>query len=86
VREPGFSPLTVVVAAVDLAGVLAGAALWWVADAERHGENMPWVFGITIALALAALIAWAVSAGRRRVALAVSTLLVIAAALTALFG
>jgi hypothetical protein len=86
VREPGFSPLTVVVAAVDLAGVLAGAALWWVADAERHGENMPWVFGITIALALAALIAWAVSAGRRRVALAVGTLLVIGAALTALFG
>jgi hypothetical protein len=86
VREPGFSPLTVVVAAIDLAGVLVGAALWWVADAERHGENMPWVFGITIALALAALIAWAVSAGRRREALAVSTLLVIAAALTALFG
>jgi cytochrome bd-type quinol oxidase subunit 2 len=85
-RERGFTPPTLIVAAVDLAGVLAGAALWWVADTERHGENMPWVFGITIALALAALIAWAVSAGRRRAALAVSTLLVIAAALITLFG
>jgi cytochrome bd-type quinol oxidase subunit 2 len=82
----GFTPLTLIVAAVDLAAVLAGAALWWVADSERHGENMPWVFGITIGLALATLIAWAVSAGRRRETLAVSTLLVIAAALITLFG
>jgi heme/copper-type cytochrome/quinol oxidase subunit 3 len=84
--ERGFTPLTLLVAAVDLAGVLAGAALWWVADTERHGENMPWVFGVTIALALAALVAWAVSAGRRRDSLAVSTLLVVAAALITLFG
>ena len=85
-RRRGFTPLTVLLAMVDLAVVLAGAALWWVADAERHGENMPWVFGITIGLAFVALIAWAVSAGRRRAPLVVSTLLVITATLIALFG
>jgi hypothetical protein len=82
----GFTPLALVLAAGDLVGVLAGAALWWVADAERHGENMLWVFGVTTALALAALIVWVASAGRLRVALATSTLLVIAAALITLFG
>jgi cytochrome bd-type quinol oxidase subunit 2 len=85
-RKRGFTLVTVLLALVDLAGILAGAALWWVADAERHGENMPWVFGITLALALVALLAWAASAGRRREALALSTLLVIAAALIAMFG
>jgi hypothetical protein len=85
-REGGFTPLTLLVAGVDLALVVAGAALWWVADAERHGENMPWVFGITMGLALVALIAWALSAGRRRAALAVSTVLVIAAGLITVFG
>jgi hypothetical protein len=57
-----------------------------VADAERHGENMPWTFGGTLALALLALMAWAISAGRRREALAAGTILVIAAALMVAFG
>jgi hypothetical protein len=47
---------------------------------------MPWVFGGVVALALLSLVAWAISGGRRREALAVSTILVIAAALIALFG
>jgi hypothetical protein len=85
-RERGFTPLTLLVAAVDLAGVVAGAALWWVADAERHGENMPWVFGGTVVLALLTLAAWGASAGRRRGALVASTILVIAAALIVAFG
>jgi hypothetical protein len=85
-RRRGFTALTVLLAAIDLAAVAAGAALWYVADAERHGDNMPWAFGITVALALLTLVAWAASAGRRREALALSTVLVIAAALIALFG
>jgi cytochrome bd-type quinol oxidase subunit 2 len=86
VRARGFTPLRLLVAVADLAVIVVGAALWWIADAERHGENMPWAFGITLALALVALVAWVASAGRRREALAVSTILVIVAALIALFG
>jgi high-affinity Fe2+/Pb2+ permease len=84
--QGGFTPLTLLVAAIDLGAVMAGAALWWVADAERHGDNMPWVFGLTIGLALAALIAWVASAGRRREALIASTALVLVAALITAFG
>jgi hypothetical protein len=85
-RRRGFTPLTLLVAAVDLAAIAVAAALWWIADAERHGEDMPWVFGVTVALALVALVAWAISAGRRREALALATILLIAAALIAFFG
>jgi hypothetical protein len=85
-RRRGFTPLTLLVAALDLAAIAAAAALWWVADAERHGENMPWAFGALVVLALLALVAWAVSAGRRRELLAASTILLIAAVLVTLFG
>jgi heme/copper-type cytochrome/quinol oxidase subunit 3 len=85
-RRRGFTPLTLLVAALDLAAIAAAAALWWVVDAERHGENMPWVFGATVVLALVGLVGWAVSAGRRREPLAASTILLIAAVLIALFG
>jgi hypothetical protein len=47
---------------------------------------MPWVFGITIALALLGLVAWVVSGGRRREALIGSTVLVIVAAFITAFG
>ena len=85
-RKRGFTPVTLLVAALDLAGAVGGAALWWLASAERHGENMPWAFGATIVLAFLALATWAISVGRRREALAVSTALVLAAALIVLFG
>ena len=80
-RRRGFTPLTVALGAIDLAAVAAAAGIWWVADAERHGDNMPWVFGATAVLALLALIVWALSAGRRRGALVAGTVLVVAAGL-----
>jgi hypothetical protein len=85
-RRHAFTPLTLLVAALDLAAIVAAAALWWVVDAERHGENMPWTFGARAAAAAAGLLWWALSAGRHRAALALSTLLLIAAAAVTLFG
>ena len=85
-RRRGFTPLTVLVAAVDLAAVVVGALLWWVADAERHGEDMPWLFGGLVAFALLAVLDWAYSGGRRRISLALGSVLLVAAAYAAFFG
>jgi hypothetical protein len=85
-RRTGFTPVTLLVAALDAAAIAVAAALWWVADAERHGDHMPWVFGIVVVIASLSLIAWTASLGRSRQALAASTVLLIAAALIAFFG
>ena len=84
--QRGFTPLTLLIAGVDVAAIGVAAALWWIAWVERDGENMPWVFGGLVAGAVVALLAWAISAGRLRTGLAAGTLLLIAAALAALFG
>jgi hypothetical protein len=82
----GFTPATVLIALVDLAAIVTAAALWWVADAERHGEDMPWVFGGLVGLALVAVLDWAYSRGQRRISLALGSVLLVAAACVAFFG
>jgi hypothetical protein len=85
-RRRGFTPLSLLVAALDLAAVALAATLWWIAWVERDGENMPWLFGAIVLLAVLALAAWAISAGRSRAALGIGTILMVVAALIALFG
>ena len=85
-RWRGFSPLTVLIAVVDLGGALGIGILWWWAKAERPADENPWWAAVAAGAALLALLVWLVSSGRRREALAISTVIVVGSALVVLFG
>jgi hypothetical protein len=85
-RWRGFTPLTVLVGVFDLAGAIALAGLWYLASAERPADEQPWWAAVMVALALLGLAIWVISAGRRREALAASTLIVVGSAVVVLLG
>jgi hypothetical protein len=85
-RWRGFTPLTLVIAVFDLAGALVLAVLWQWAAAERPADENPWWAGVMAGLALLSLVIWVLSAGRRREALAVSTVIVVVSAIIVQFG
>jgi hypothetical protein len=85
-RWRGFTPLTLLIGAVDLAGACVIGILWRWASAERPADEQPWWAGVMVGLALFSLAIWVVSAGRRREALAASTLIVVGSGAVVVFG
>jgi hypothetical protein len=86
VRWRGFTPLTVLIAAFDLAVALWIGVLWQWASAERPSDEQPWWGGVMVGLTLLSLAVWAISLGRLREALVAGTVIAVVSGALVLLG